>query len=73
MKKNPSKEAPVESRCHIRTHAQPSLTLSQTPFAHWLLPPLILIGLTFTNTILIMTQQNASGAGHVVTGCLEVY
>lgn len=35
--------------------------------------PSILIGLTFTNTILIMTQQNASGAGHVVTGCLEVY
>lgn len=55
-------------------HSPPmSRALSQTPFPHWLVPPFILIGLTFTNTILIMTQQNASGAGHVVTGCLEVY
>lgn len=50
-----------------------SYVLSQTPFPHWLASPLILIGLTFTGTILITTQQNATGAGHVVTGCLEVY
>ena len=49
-----------------------SQVFSQTPFPHRLFPPLILIGITFTDTILIMTQQNAGGAGHVVTGYLEV-
>lgn len=64
-------EAAVED---ASMHSPPaSSALSQTPFPHWLVAPFILIGLTFTNTILIMTQQNASGAGHVVTGCLEVY
>lgn len=57
---------------HGGAPAPNSQVLSQTPFPHRLLPPLILIGITFTDTILIMIQQNAGGAGHVVTGYLEV-
>lgn len=71
VQKSWRREAAVED---ASMHSPPaSSALSQTPFPHWLVAPFILIGLTFTNTILIMTQQNASGAGHVVTGCWEVY
>ena len=57
---------------HGGAPAPNSQVLSQTPFPHRLFPPLILIGITFTDTILITIQQNAGGAGHVVTGYSEV-
>lgn len=53
--------------------AQTPKSLSQTPFPHWPVSPLILIGLTFTDTILITSQQNATEAGCAVTACFEVY
>lgn len=64
-----------QSGCCIDSDLQPSRVRSfiTNTIPHWLASPLILIGLTFTSTILITTQQNASSAGHVVTSCLEVY